>query len=104
MNWKVLAVAALAIGSGLILRDMFPKTVQTPVVIHTVYDTVAKLDTVYVTKLKKETRWLTLYLEHLTTTKPETLYAVPSLNTLAFLHVPQTFTGDSMFAKGFAMR
>lgn len=95
--WLVLVVAA-----ALVIRDLFPKKVQviTPPRIVTVFDTVRALDTVWITKLRKQTD--TLYQERVTLSLPETVFVSPRLWGLTALQVAPKI-GDSTVAQGFSI-
>ena len=99
-----LALLVVALGAGYMGRTLFPKTVQiaTPPRIVTQYDTVARLDTAWVTRLVRETRWDTVYLERVMTAAPETLRVCPDVRGLTTLTVGQQ-PGDSTVARGFAL-
>jgi hypothetical protein len=102
MKWIPLLVAVL--GAGFIGRSLFPKTVEvvTPPRIVTHYDTVQTIDTAWVTRLVRETKWDTVFLERVVTAAPETLRVCPELRGLTTLTVGQR-PGDSTVAQGFAL-
>lgn len=101
-KFQWVAVAIVLFGTVLLSRQFWPRTVEVvhPPRIRTVYDTVTRLDTAFVTRIVERTKWDTVYLERVTMTPPETLYVTPDMFGLTLLDVGQSI-GDSTVARGF---
>lgn len=101
MRNKVLAGAAavVLIGFAIMVRELFPKKILSPVRIALQVDTVATIDTLWRTKLQRTTD--TLWLTRVEIQKPETVYRVPPLVGLTGLSVASV--GDTSRALGFRL-
>ena len=102
---KRYAPLVLAVAFALILRSLWPRTVEivTAPRIVTRYDTVRTLDTVHITRTLTRTVWDTTILERVVTAAPETLRVLPPRTLgLTFLSVPDR-AGDSTIARGFQL-
>lgn len=99
----IIGIVLLILG-GFLARTLFPKTVERvlPPRIVTQYDTVERIDTRYLDRVIRETKWDTVYLERVVTAKPETVLVATMrpISGLRYLLVGEK-AGDSTTALGF---
>jgi hypothetical protein len=98
---KGVALLVLVIGSALIARSLFPRTVTMTGVprIVTQYDTVRTLDTAWVVRLRRDTVRMNV-TERVTVTVPETVYVARVWRGITAVSVGAQ-VGDSTLVQGF---
>jgi len=69
----------------------------------TVWDTVARLDTLWRTRWRASVQWDTVLTERVIVSQPETVYVMPEAVGMTLVQVPAT-VGDSTVVEGFALR
>lgn len=96
--WVATVVAAI-----LLVRSLWPRTVEVPSAprIVTQYDTVARLDTAWITRLRHDTIRVNV-TERVVVTVPETIYAAPRVRGMTALHAGKR-VGDSTLVGGFVL-
>lgn len=102
MKSTVLWIVTL-IAAALLMRSLWPRTVEVPGVprIRTVYDTVRRIDTAWIVRLRHDTVKVNV-TERVTVTIPETLYVVPRTSGMVAFHAGQRI-GDSTLVGGFTL-
>lgn len=102
---KALAGIVLLVGAIVLGATLFPRTrtVDHPVVIRTVHDTVQRIDTVELVRRIQALKPDTVFLERQTVTPPETITVVPPLTGITLLQVGKN-VGDTTWAVGYYVR
>lgn len=103
MQLKSAALLALMLITVFLTKSLWPTREQVivPPKIVTQWDTIARLDTVWRTKLVEKTKWDTTYLERVTITQPETVTVRHAyMLGISAVYVGKN-VGDSMIVDGF---